>query len=125
MVPTLLADGIFGAELFLCLAIVMYMVFDCVVYNWEGSLWRGLSRGKRWYYASYACSTIYSVYLTYIAFLGLFDCRHPNFAQQTLEGSQLSKPTMFTSSYCRDVPSDLQIRGNAIVIGVMTYDLIL
>jgi len=32
---------------------------------------------------------------------------------------------MFTNSYCRDNPADLQIRGNAVLIGVMLSDIII
>ena len=29
---------------------------------------------------------------------------------------------MFTNAYCRDNPTDVQIRGNAVLIGVMLSD---
>jgi len=31
---------------------------------------------------------------------------------------------MFTNTFCRDKPTDLQLSGNSIVIGIMVYDLI-
>ena len=45
--------------------------------------------------------------LVYLALRALAACREGN---------------MFTNTYCRDNPTDLQIRGNAVLIGVMLSD---
>ena len=105
MSQRLVADSIFGAEVFFCVLVFIRVVTDILqagkTSNSESSAAKYMNQkdSQKWYYCSYVNSCIYSIYLCYIVVAGLTSCEPPK--DHIMSGSILGD-NMFTNKYCRD-----------------------
>ena len=101
--------------MFLIVAIAMRYISDLYWTRSEhqdiAKKYLSLTRAQKWTYASYLNSCIYSVMLVIMSLRAFASCDKPG--------------NMFSNAYCRDNPADLQITGNAILVGVLTSDIII
>lgn len=78
---------------------------------------------KRWFYASYLNSSIYSLYMCYIVYLSFISCEMPD-QNKPSPGGSWPEHNMLTSVYCRDHPTEIMMRSNAVAMSILLSDLV-
>ena len=119
MTPRLIEDLVCITQFSIAFTVFMRFVAD--VFHSKNSTEKYLkqSSNEKWFYASYLNSYCYSIILTYLGIqAAFFDC-HPE------AKSQHTGTTVFTNAYCRDNPSENQLRGLTALVGFLLGDLVI
>ena len=74
---------------------------------------------QKWLYTTYLCSYLYSSLLVVMCIYATLSCK----IVDEQDANKTDTATMFTSNYCRDNTTEIQLRGNIITIGIMLGDL--